>query len=196
MMLFKKKYSEFTDEQLMKFMQQGDTDAFDVLYERYSQRLLAFFMRTLNNDLPKAQDFLHDIFVKIIERPELFDSGKKFKTWIFSIAYNQCKNEYRRLEIRKNTEFLADDIELESDSDEYLQIEQAIDNENFKNCIYNELATFEPEKQSVFLLKYQQNLSIKEISEIFNCAEGTVKSRLFYITKKLAEKFAAFSPIS
>ncbi|MBN2089918.1 sigma-70 family RNA polymerase sigma factor [candidate division KSB1 bacterium] len=197
MKLFRNKYLEIDDEQLMKFIQKGETAAFDTLYERYNQRLFAFLMRALNNNHQKAQDFLQDVFVKIIERPELFNPEKKFRTWIFSIAYNLCKNEYRRLKIRKNTDLLSTkETELESGADEYLQIEAAIDDEKFKNHIFSELATFEPEKQTIFLLKYQQNLSIKEISDICNCPEGTVKSRLFYMTKKLAEKFAAFSPVN
>ena len=73
MALFKKNYSIKSDEELMSLLTKGGQSAFDELYKRYSKPLLNFFFRMLNNDREKAEDLLHDLFLKIIEKPESFD---------------------------------------------------------------------------------------------------------------------------
>ena len=91
-----------TDEDLMILVNWNDSFAFEELYCRYSKILLHFFYQMLGGDELQSQDFLHDVFLKIIEKPYLFNQSKNFKTWIFQISYNKCKNEYRRREIRNN----------------------------------------------------------------------------------------------
>ena len=97
MPVFKKKYINLSDEQLMARIIKNDAHAFNEIYNRYSHRLLIFFLRALGGHDEKAQDFLQDVFLKIIEKPYMFSVDKKFSTWIFTIANNLCKNEYRRL---------------------------------------------------------------------------------------------------
>ena len=133
--------------------------------------------------------------MKIVENPGLFDTERRFPTWMFTVAYNMCKNEYRRLEIRDIVETDGDmdaiPHELES---EYHPAEQNLDQKIFKRALFAELEKFDNGHRSAFLLRYQQNFSIKEIGEILECSEGTVKSRLFYTTQKLAAKLKAFNP--
>jgi RNA polymerase sigma-70 factor (ECF subfamily) len=102
-MVYPGKGTTISDEHLMEGIHHGDTDAFNELYLRYHKRLLYYFYRMLGNSSEKAQDFLQDIFVKIIDHPESFNISRKFSTWIFSVAHNMCKNEYRRLAVRRNT---------------------------------------------------------------------------------------------
>ena len=92
-----------SDEYLMAQVKDKDTAAFEELYNRYSKVILSFLYKMLGGSEAQAQDFLHDIFLKIIEKPYLFDQSKKFKTWIFQIAHNKCKNEYRKKDIRNQT---------------------------------------------------------------------------------------------
>lgn len=66
------------------------------MYDRYSPRMYRFFFRMLWRDAGKAEDFTQEIFLKIIEKPQLFDPERNFKTWIYTLASNLCKNEYRR----------------------------------------------------------------------------------------------------
>lgn len=195
MALLKHRYRKLGDEKLMEFIQRGDTSAFDELYHRYSQRLLLYFFRELGGDEQKAQDFLQEIFLKIVEKHALFDTERRFSTWIFTVAYNMCKNEYRRLEARAIVENNVDMEEVSHHpKSEYHQAEQNLDQKTFEKKLLSELEKFEDGQRSAFLLRYQQNLSIKEISEVLACSEGTVKSRLFYTTRKLARKLKAFNP--
>ncbi|MGB2696665.1 MAG: RNA polymerase sigma factor [Candidatus Zixiibacteriota bacterium] len=195
MPILKHKYGNLSDEKLMEFIQRKDASAFDELYNRYSNRLLFYFFRELGGNQDKAQDFLQEIFLKIVEKPELFDSNRSFSTWIFTVAYNLCKNEYRRLGVREiienNTDI--DEISLDSESEQH-PIEQKVDQKIFEKALLDELDKLDDGHRSAFLLRYQQNLSIKEVSDILECSEGTIKSRLFYTTKKLAVKLKAFNP--
>ena len=67
-----------TDEQLMVSIENGNKKAFDTLYARYEKKMFYFFFRKLNNNQEKSEDFLHDLFMKIIEKPDAFDNSKAF----------------------------------------------------------------------------------------------------------------------
>lgn len=184
-------YTNYPDEQLVQLMIAGDAKAFNQLYIRYNQRLLYYFYRMLGNSNEKAQDFLQDIFVKLIDKAESFDPSRKFSTWIFSIAHNMCKNEYRRMEVRKDTG-LELFTEALHDTDEVFLDDEEIDIENFTKDLFEELENLEEIHKTVFLLHYREEFVIKEIAQILNISEGTVKSRLFYTRKKLSEKLSKY----
>jgi len=179
----------------MEFIQRSDTSAFDELYHRYSQRLLLYFYRELGGDEEKAQDFLQELFLKVVEKPNLFCTERKFATWIFTVACNMCKNEYRRLEIRNVVNHNVDVNEIQSNSDgDYHPAERNMDRKAFEKALMAELEKLENGHRSAFLLRFQQNLTLREIGDVLGCSEGTVKSRLFYTTHKLASRLRAFNP--
>lgn len=189
----KKLLCQLSDEQLIPKMIAGDNLAFTEIYNRYNTRILYYFYRMLGNSNDKAQDFLQEIFIKLIDKAHLFDTSKKFSTWFFSIAYNMCKNEYRSMEIRKNAsienykEFLFHDGEIDFD-------EKNMDPEEFVKDLFMELESFDEIHKSVFLLHYREGFSLKDIGQILEISEGTVKSRLFYTRKRLSEKLIKYQP--
>ena len=183
-----------SDEALMELIKKGNEHAFDELYKRYSQKALAFFYRMYNNDEEKAQDALQDIFMKIVERPELFDATRKFSSWFFSIAWNMCKNEYKHITIKNSVHAEIRSTGNRHDESFFPKISGKIDGAAFRETLAATLESLPPDKRSAFLLKYQENRSIKEIAEIQSCSEGTVKSRLFYTVKQLAAQLAVFDP--
>lgn len=193
--LFRKKYKNISDEQLMEFIQRRDSSAFDELYRRYHTRLLFYFFKMFNRDEDKSQDFLQDIFLKIIEKPHLFVSKQRFSSWIFRVAHNMCKNEYRRLDVRKivTNEVDPDTVPFDSET-EMNATERAIDKNIFENRVTEELSNLNPEYKSTFILRYQEELSIKEIADILDCPLGTIKSRLFQINIKLMDRLKDFDP--
>ncbi len=182
--------AELSDEMLMARVQQQDSAAFETLYDRHKQRLLRFFYRMLHQDNEKAQDFLQEIFVKIIEKPHYFSGKSSFLTWIFTVANNMVKNEYRRLQVRKLV-VAEENLDIFSDPEAEREI---IDAREFQRLVLEELDGLDPAKRSTFLLRFQEEFSLKEISEILGCSLGTVKSRLFYTTKYLATALKAFAP--
>lgn len=198
MPLLKKKYNLFSDERLMELLQQGEAagyEAFDELYERYSRRLLFYFHRMLGGSHDKAQDFLQELFLKIVERPFLFDAEQRFRTWIYTVAHNLCKNEYRHLKISKIVEPAADLEAIASAGvDEEEKMENALDWKRFRAALFQELAKLDENHRATFILRHQDGFSIKEISQVLGCSEGTTKSRLFYTAKRLAARLSAFHP--
>ncbi|MEZ4826964.1 MAG: RNA polymerase sigma factor [Bacteroidia bacterium] len=191
MCFFQPVYEQCSDEALMKLVAEHDERGFDELYRRYADRMLHYFWRTLNRDEEKAQDFLQELFTKIVEKPYLFQTDKRFSTWIYSVASNMVKNEYRSREVRK--------IMTNMDDMSYLQVvenpdENSIDRRLFALQLENELENLSDNHRDVFVLRYQEDLSIREISEVMGCSEGTIKSRLFYSLRKLANGLKTFDP--
>ena len=101
MQIVSKKYATYKDEQLMIEVVKGDEHAFSQIYDRWSKPILNYFFKMLWQDSEKAQDMMQDLFVKIINKPHQYDPKRSFKTWIYTVAYNMCKNEYRKHETRK-----------------------------------------------------------------------------------------------
>ena len=181
--MFGRKIEKSNDEKLMQLVTNGSQQAFNELYNRYNSRLYYYFYRMLGNSQDLANDFLQDIFLKIIEKPELFNTTRTFSAWIFTVAHNMCKNEYRRRDIRNevphNGELLVSENQQSSE----------INKENLIGKIYASLNGLKPEQRSAFLLFYREGFTINEISEILELPKGTVKSRLHYTRKFLEERF-------
>lgn len=161
----------------------GDQVAFSELYLRYKSRMYYYFYRMLGNSADQANDFLQELFMKLIEKPDSYRSEYNFSTWLYSIANNMCKNEYRRRSVRMGyqAEGTANaPFELISDA--------SIEPEQVMEKVFRTLDLLGEEHRSAFLLRYREGFSVKEVAEILDLAEGTVKSRLFYARKLLAEK--------
>jgi RNA polymerase sigma-70 factor (ECF subfamily) len=179
--------SRKTDEELMIWVQGGDQRALTELYNRYAKKLVRYFHRMLWRDDNKAQDLLHDLFVKIIERPEQFDPERKFSTWIYSAAFNMCKNEYRRQSIRQGAQNELNVSDVKSP-------EASMDAKEFIKTLDRLLNQSDESDRNLFVLRYELDMPLSLIAEIFGCPEGTVKSRIFYLKKKLALDLQAFNP--
>lgn len=192
MRLFQKNYSDSSDEDLMRLCAKGDSRAFNEIYERYSSRLLNYFYRMLWKDREKAEDFMQDLFTKIINKPELYNPERSFKTWLYSVANNMCKNEYKKQEVRKNTSTGLENHVVVGHTGE--ELVKGLDKQKFNEVLYHELDQMDEKHRSTFLMRYKDEMSIKEISEILEISEGTVKSRVFYTLKKLAPKLKMFDP--
>jgi len=174
--------NSFSDEQLMEVFRinkdgQGRI-AFDRLYERYARRMVNFFYYSLRKDYEKAQDFLHDLFLKIIENKDKFNNNHSFQAWVYRIASNMCKNEFR-----SNDQY-------EKYQTHVLYMNDSVENENnLTDGLQESINMLKPEQRSLIILRFKFNLTIKEIADIFECPEGTVKSRLFYATKELSSRY-------
>ena len=143
-------------------------------------------------DEEKAQDFMQDLFTKIVEKPKSFDIKRNFKTWMFSVANNMCKNEYRKQAVRKNTSYNLD--ESYQIKDTAMNAMDSLQDTQFSEKLTVELAKLDEKQKSTFVMRYFQDLSIKEIAETLECSEGTIKSRLFYTLKKLTVSLKDFAP--
>ena len=162
----------------------GKHEAFSELYERYHERLFYFFYRMLGSDRELANDLLQDIFLKIIHKPELFNPDFKFSGWIFSVAHNMCKNEYRKREVRKHVQHEENPDQFSDD----LPYQNGADKEQLIADVFSELEALEESQRSILILKYKENFSLKEIAGILDLPLGTIKSRLHYARQELSKR--------
>ncbi len=170
----------YSDEMLVGILQQdvGEKQkAMNELFERYSNKMLEFFYYSLNKDRERAKDFTQDLFLKLVEKPESFNLDKTFKTWLYSVAGNMCKNEYRKSATEKKyNEFVVNDTQ------------SLVENSSTEGFVINEaLVGLKPSHKNCIVLRYKFKMSIKEMSEVLDCPEGTVRSQLFYATKELSK---------
>lgn len=185
--MFLNRIKQKSDEDLMRLIQQGEGKALTELYNRYSKLMLRYFFRMLWKDENKAQDFLHDLFVKIIERPETFDTARKFSTWLYSVAHNMCKNEYRKKNFRdaQRTHLIAEDS-AES------PVLDAMDSKIFLKHLDRVIATWDEDDRSLFTFRHELEMTFAEIGEVLKVPEGTAKSRWFYLRRSLAQHLQEF----
>lgn len=181
---------QLEDEELVALLNSGDEVAFEIIYERYSKPLLNFFHMKLQSK-EKAEDFLQNLFVKLIENGNQFDESKIFKTWFYTLAHNQCKNEYRSQSRSKIEYNSIEDNRLVNNWEESSEI---IDSSVFSEHLTLALNKLSDNHQSSIILRFKFSFSINEISSVLECSEGTTKSRLFYALKQLATNLKEFNP--
>lgn len=188
--MFFKSISKKSDEEVMAMVRLGNRAALTELYRRYSISLLRYFHRMLWKDHEKAQDFVQDLFLKIIEHGARFDVRMSFSTWVYSAAHNMCKNEYRKKAFRdavhltRGAEVVTERVFTPDSSPDF--------NQNLENA----LATLDAEEKHLFVLRFELDLPLENIGTMLDCPTGTVKSRIFNLKKKLAVQLSEFSPLS
>jgi RNA polymerase sigma-70 factor (ECF subfamily) len=190
-LLLKRNYSSLEDEQLMQFVCKGEKKAFEELYARYSKKLWRYLLKLLNRDRDKADDFLQDIFMKVIESPEKFDHTKKFSTWIYTIATNLCRNELRNNMTRSR---LIEESGMKEDYLVQVPYYSDLDHKQFRTELQTVYETLNEKDRIIFVLRFHHEMPVKEIAEILNCPEGTVKSSTYYLLKKIAQKVPHHNP--
>jgi len=164
---------QLTDEQLMARAKAGNNAAFEELYHRFARRLKGFFFLQLGSDEELAADATHDVFLRVYEARNRYQEGKSVSTWLFTIAYNICRNHYRSNAYETQ---LSATLDAEPISEE--QIEIQLDAAALDDALAQVLSELPPPLHQLFSLHYQEELTIPQVAEIVGIPEGTVKSRL------------------
>lgn len=185
-------HSDISDEDLMGRAAAGDRLAFAAIYDRWAERIFRFFKKMLWQNNDTAADFTQDLFLKIAEKPGAFNPQYRFSTWIYTLASNMCKNEYRKQSIRHHINAEESGLSRSLADHSAPGPEQRVDSDTFRHKLAQTLDSLSEEHRTVFVLRYKEELSIKEIAEIVQVSEGTVKSRLFYALRKISEQVKDF----
>ena len=162
--------------------------AFDVIYTRYSRPMFSFFYRMLWKNKELSNDLCQEIFTKVVLNAGQFDRSRPFKTWLYSIANNMCKNEYAKHAVRANAQM---NIATATDSQASTQLDLA----HFKQHLHRLIQSLDEVKKQTIELRFFQELSVPEIAQTMQCSEGTVKSRIFYILKDFQHELQAYKEI-
>ena len=170
-----------TDEELMAQVKGGSRWAFDELYQRYARRLNGFFFGQLGGDNERAADAVQDVMLRLYEARSRYRDGESVATWVFAMAYNLCKNQYRHLEHEQN--YLAQlDAEkvytIVNNNDAENDVEVQMDRQRLEEALQKVLESLQPPLRMLFSLRYEEDLTVPQIARIQELPEGTVKSRL------------------
>ncbi len=172
--------SKMKDEEIVQeYLATQNARYFDQLYSRYSGKVYGKCISLLKNEAA-AEDAVQEIFVKILLNLSKFSGKSKFSTWLYSISYNFCIDTIRRK--KKNPNAFADDItghEIADDVDDRFLLEMNI--ERLK-VIMDRVPVG---VKSILLMKYQDEMSIKEISAILSKSESAIKMKI----KRAKQKF-------
>ena len=169
-MLIPLRLSAQTDEQLMLRAARGSDRAFEELYNRHARRLQGFFVRRLGDDADLAADFMHDTFLRLYAAREKYHEGNSFCAWLYTIAYNLCKNHHRN----QLTVIHDDEKDLLAEADIEVELDETI----LHNALREVLKSLPEPYAMLFSLHYEEELTIPQIAQITDLPEGTVKSRL------------------
>ena len=175
-----------SDEQVMARAAAGSDTAFEELYRRYARRLKGFFFMQLGGDEEMAADATHDVFLRAYEARTRYQEGSNVSTWIFTIAYNICRNHYRSNAYE--AQMLAN-LDAEPISEQQIEVE--LDAAVLDEALQQVFSELPAPLHQIFSLHYQEGLTIPQVAEIVGVPAGTVKSRLHktmnIIRKKLKE---------
>jgi RNA polymerase sigma-70 factor (ECF subfamily) len=179
----------FSDEALMQLLStRRCNEALTEIHARYSKKVLGFFLRMTKGNEEKSHDLVQDLFLRILEKHQLFDPTKRFYTWMYTIASNMVKSSFRE-KIHERIEEGSKAIDFHVDFSD-----NRMDREVFQRSLKVAIEQLEEHHRMAFVLRYMEELSVKEIAEIIEQPEGTVKSRIFYATKKITQALNEFTP--
>jgi len=161
----------------------GDRDAFSKLYLKYQPRLVSYCARLLNDDLAQAADIVDEAMFDVWRSADKFEGKSKPSTWIYSITRNKLISW-----LRKTSEItLGDDESLLAMIDPAPSLEDELEFTDVKQQLVRLMAQLTTEHREVLRLTYFEDKSVKEVALLLGISENTVKTRMFYARKRLAQ---------
>src|ERR1700682_4047653 len=174
-----------SDEVLIARIAGGDRLAMQVLFARHHVRMYRFVLRLVRNEAT-AEDLIGEVFLDVWRQAGKFEGRSAVSTWLLAITRFKALSALRR---RKDVELddeAAHAIEDTSDDPE-VAVQKKDTGEALRKC----LTALTPEHREIVDLVYYHEKSVEEVAEIVGIPENTVKTRLFYARKKLAELLKA-----
>jgi RNA polymerase sigma-70 factor (ECF subfamily) len=179
-----------SDEQLMRRAQQGDRQAFALLYERYNAAVLSYLYRMLGS-VEDVEAIGQEVFLRAYRFAASYRFPQKFSTWLFTITRNLAINTARRKKrspVRNVTELHLEGMEMSSDP--YQVATRATDDTEKREEIVRMLRALDDlpaDQKEVIVLGVFQDLSYAEMEEITGTKAVTLRSRMFHGLKRLAK---------
>ena len=189
--------TDLTDEELMVMFQQGNTAAFERLFERYRLPLFNFLLRLLHFQRESAEDVLQEVFIKLAKARELYEPRSPFRPWVYTIARNHGLNHLRSRAVASAQKNISFDELTEPTSDRPGR-ELAGKDDTFKaiaskdevgrlDQIIDRLPS--PAKE-VFLLHAVEGLPHEEIAKVLDLNPATVRTHFHRARAQLCRVLA------
>ncbi len=185
--MVKENFENLSDEKLMALYQQGEMRAFDCLYARYEKKIYNFLLRRIG-DVESAQELFQDVFLTLHRNRHEFDTNLSFSTWLFTLANNLLKNEFKRLScLRKNLEHLFLNFTMTESSNGGQEPKSLLRQES-AHIIQAALATLPPSQREIVLLSKFEGFTYPEIASITGSSVAAVKQKAHRAYVTLREK--------
>jgi RNA polymerase sigma-70 factor (family 1) len=169
-----------SDKQLILRLKEGDIKAFDLLYHKYSKRLLHFSFSLLKSE-EHSKGIVQEAFLRIWKRRAKIDSSKSFKSFLFTISYNLIVDQLRsRLKDEKYREFLIRYFESEK-----FNLEDELDYKNMIIQIRKAVDEFPSKRKKIYILSREVGLTHKEIATQLEISVKTVENQIGLALKDL-----------
>jgi len=188
-----------SDEALMDSYCVGNDAAYEILYRRYEKPLLNFIYRIVL-DSEEAKEIFQEAFLRVALYKKRYKPRALFKTWLFKIATNLCRDRLRRQKHRShlslNNKIIIDDedeVELhETVKDDALLPDEQVERAEMRMMVRHAIASLSTEQRLVVSLKWYHGMKLKEIAEVMNCPLGTVKSYDYRANQQLRKLLAKY----
>jgi RNA polymerase sigma-70 factor (ECF subfamily) len=174
-----------SDDVLIGRIAGGDRLAMQVLYARHHVRVYRFVLRLVRNEAA-AEDLISEVFLDVWRQANRFEGRSAVSTWLLSIARFKALSS-----LRKRSEDELDEEHAEAIEDEADDPEVAAQKRDKANIMRQCLTALSPEHREVIDLVYYHEKSVEEVASIIGIPEATVKTRMFYARKRLAELLKA-----
>jgi RNA polymerase sigma-70 factor (ECF subfamily) len=174
------------DERVIKDCQQGDREAFRLLFEAYKDRVFSIAVYSFHGDQSAAGDITQQIFLKLMTSISQFRGESQFTTWLHRLVVNTCIDELRR---RKRHLGFGQAVGLHTPGERKLP-ERRYERRELADAVKAAIGELKPKFRMPVLLKYVEGLSYEEIADVLGCSKGTVASRLNRGHKELARRLA------
>lgn len=182
------------DFDLIRNAQKGDMAAFEELVYKYDRHVLNIAKSFRNNE-EDAKDIYQEVFMRVFRGLKNFQFKSEFSTWLFRITTNVCISYQER---KKHHTHESIDKEIGHDEDTTITLAENLPGDDksdnlsigsdISKYLNKALETLPAQQKMVFTLKYYQEYKIREIAEMMQCTEGTVKRYLYTATNKMREK--------
>lgn len=165
----------------MQLLRQGNHDVMVLIMRRYKQRIITFIFRFIGS-YEVAIDLTQDVFVRVFRSRDTFSGNDKFSNWIFTIAANVARSEYKSMHNQTTVSLNTIHLDGSEDSmhlaDESYMPDESVDTSIIAQQIQKALMTLPASQRIMIIMRDIQNLSYEEIAIIENIEVGTVKSRI------------------
>jgi RNA polymerase sigma-70 factor (ECF subfamily) len=183
--------SDDEDAQLMLAYASGEMRAFETLYSRHRAALYRYLVRQ-SRDGEIANDLFQEVWSRVIANRARYEPRAKFRTFLFTLAYNCFIDHCRRVKARPAGTGIEDaDAADLLPADEDGRPEAVLERDECSQRYRAALATLPPEQRDVYLLHEESDLSLEEIARVTGVGAETAKSRLRYAVGKLKAALAA-----
>jgi RNA polymerase sigma-70 factor (ECF subfamily) len=182
-----------TDLELVKRVQAGEKNAFDVLVLKYQQKVVNLVMRYVR-DQHTAMDISQEAFIKAYKGLKNFRGDSAFYTWLYRISINTAKNHL----VSKSRRMPDDDIDAQEAEQydggdklrEYSTPENELMSDQVQQTVQNAIQALPDDLRIAITLRELEGLSYEEISEAMECPIGTVRSRIFRARESIEKELA------